>query len=166
MAVSSQSPEGRNVKLRPMQRRATAPVPSPEKPLREMPPQVPGQYKRDHLRNAHLPRISQPNATWLLSQCALIWSLVYECSREICSLFHRIGIAYRRRPDLHGVDLGEFFEKTSSGTYRVNRRSHGRNADIERLLAGRPWLTAVDLSLAVEAWSMGAEWCARNYPEQ
>src|ERR1035438_8594520 len=106
MAVSSQRPEGENVKVRPMQHCATAPVPSPEQPLRDALPQVPGQYKRDHPRSARLSRISRLKATWLLPQYARIWSLVYECSREICSLFHRIGIAYRRRPDLHGVDLG------------------------------------------------------------
>jgi len=166
MAVSSQSPEGGNVKLGPVQRYATAPDPNPEQPLRETLPQVPCQYKRDHPRTARLPRIFRTNGTRLRAPCSRIWSLVCECSREICSLFHRVDIACRHRPDLHGVDLGEFFEKTSCGTYQVNRRSHGCSMDIERLLAKRPWLTAVDLSLAAEAWSMGAEWCDRNRTEQ
>jgi hypothetical protein len=95
-----------------------------------------------------------------------IFSTMFECLRELRSLFARIRFVCRHRPDLHGVDLGEFFEKTSDETYQVNRRSHGCSEDIERLLANRPWLTATDLTLAVEAWSRGAEWCARRHNQQ
>ncbi len=112
---------------------------------------------------------------WLSRSCSTLLlaclesgplSLTVECLPEIRNLVHRIAFVCKHRPDLHGVDLGQFFEKTSCGTYRVNRRTRGCSEDIKRFLAARPWLTAVDVSLIVEAWTRGVEWCARNHSEQ
>lgn len=163
--MATQILEDRNVKVRPMRHRSTAAVPNPEQPLCVTHPHALHQCK------CVLPRRSRPwqglrtRSYKLLASSREIRSLVRECTREICSLAHRIRIAYRHRFDLHGVDLGEFFERTPAGTYRVSRQSHACSVDIERLLAKRPWLTAVDLSLAAEAWSMGAKWCARRHRE-
>jgi hypothetical protein len=33
------------------------------------------------------------------------------------------------------------------------------------LSASRPWLTAIDVALAAEAWSMGVEWCSHTHTQ-
>jgi hypothetical protein len=86
-------------------------------------------------------------------------SLLYTCLRETRTLPNRIRFVCKHRPDLHGVDLGEFFQRTCGENYEVNKQTLACSADIERLRAARPELTSVDLALATEAWSMGVEWC-------
>lgn len=151
---------------------STHPVsnPNPDLPAQDRP--TPRELPEIHFRGVcrsrrqHLMRWLSRVLTKPLLAFLEKFSLPSECSRELRSLGHRIWFVYKHRPDLHGVDLGEYFEKTSYGTYQVNRRTHGCSEDIERFLADRPWLTAVDVSLIAEAWSRGVEWCARNHSEQ
>jgi hypothetical protein len=145
--------------------------PNPDHPAQDQP--IPREHPEMRFDGAHFHRLrliqwlsqalTKPLLACLENE---MLSFVCECLPEIRSFVHRIWFVYKHRPDLHGVDLGQFFEKTSCGIYRVNRRTHACSEDIERFLAARPWLTAIDVLLLAEAWSWGVEWCARNHSER
>ncbi len=145
--------------------RSNQEIPNPDQPTLRMRRLSPfhssdGRFRRERLRLWHRLTRSMP-----LLACRQIFSFAIACLSETNSLVRRIGVLHTRRYDLRGVDLGEFFERTSDGTYQANRRIHGCSVDIEHLLASRHWLTAIDVELAVEAWSMGVEWCIHTHTQ-
>jgi hypothetical protein len=127
--------------------------------------QLPSRFSDARFHTRHLRRWHRLKQSKHLLACRQIFSFVAGCLQEIRSLVRRIELLRKRRYDLRGVDLGEFFEKTSGGTYQANRHTHSCSVDIERLSASRPWLTAIDVALAAEAWSMGVEWCSHTHTQ-
>jgi hypothetical protein len=84
--------------------------------------------------------------------------LVCGFAREIRSLLYRMGIRYKRRYEVFGLDLGPYHQIRPDGRLEVNRRTRACTQDIESFAEGHPWATIVDLEIYREAWVAGMKW--------
>jgi hypothetical protein len=82
---------------------------------------------------------------------------------ELRSLVYRIGLQYKRRYDLYGLDGGPLHEKTSSGHLRWNIRTRACSEDMQSFESSRPWATMLDWEVYRDAWVKGAEWAESNF---
>jgi len=81
---------------------------------------------------------------------------------ELRSLVYRIGLQYKRRYDLYGLDLGPLHETLSDGHLRWNTRTRACSLDMQSFEASRPWATMLDWEVYQDAWVKGAEWGENN----
>jgi len=78
-------------------------------------------------------------------------------SLELRSFVYRMGLQYKRRFDLFGLDVGPLHQN-EAGHPRWNTRTRGCTLDMKSFLASRPWATMIDLEVYRDAWGRGAEW--------
>jgi hypothetical protein len=88
--------------------------------------------------------------------------LVYGFALELRSLLHRMGIRYKRRYEVYGLDLGQLHRITPDGHLALNIRTRACTRDIENFLERHPWATMVDLEMYRDAWLAGAVWAESN----
>lgn len=119
-------------------------------------PQNLSQYRHApaELENGQVGRRNETASSEFYSKLSL-WLFrhprLYESLREIRNLGQRIRMIWQQAK-APSVYMGPVWQKTQTGNYQPDTRTHARKLGIKALLGSRPWATVEDCRFFLQGW--------------